>query len=333
MLGMTHSQIPCQGNIFSSSCRYFLGTTSCLVVVGAVPESTCSTMWYRNLFSRLTSGHPVPIGPEGRVRDYLPPKLGRGIPGLGEAAVHWTGFAGPPRNFKYPGGDLPGLVIKESVAFFIAKGSAQVKGNKGIGDLLYIQGICLLVIKRIGDLPGLVIKESVAFFIAKGSAWVSNKGIGDLLYRQGICLGPIMFSWIDKVIPQPPETPRRAPSDAQQGDPEKCDEVTCMKKKASDQPAEVKPKEDSQESERSSGGVLSWLAQGLGKVVPQPVESPVLTHSSKVCAEQVRDCLCVKPWSHPENILCSMYASQPHSLVSVCFLETLALLTFFFFCF
>ncbi|XP_063293466.1 cyclic nucleotide-gated cation channel beta-1 isoform X2 [Pelobates fuscus] len=95
-----------------------------------------------------------------------------------------------------------------------------------------------------------------------------------------------MFSWIDKVIPQPPGTPRRAPSDAQQGDPEKCDEkVTCMKK-ASAQPAEVKPQEALQESERSSGGVFSWLAQGLGKVVPQPVESPVLTHSSKVCAEQ-----------------------------------------------
>ncbi|XP_075432653.1 cyclic nucleotide-gated channel beta-1 [Ascaphus truei] len=101
-----------------------------------------------------------------------------------------------------------------------------------------------------------------------------------------------MFGWIEKVVPQPPETPKKTSPDAQEGStgplpvsktaPEKGDEkVTCLGKESGSTTAESKIQETAQESEKSvGGGVLSWLAQGLGRVVPQPVESPTLPRAT-----------------------------------------------------
>uniref|UniRef100_A0A8C5QM89 Zinc finger protein 319 n=1 Tax=Leptobrachium leishanense TaxID=445787 RepID=A0A8C5QM89_9ANUR len=116
------------------------------------------------------------------------------------------------------------------------------------------------------------------------------KYTSDLQRHRRVHTGLNMFAWIEKVIPQPPETPTRTPADPQQGGPQlgACEEnVTCVKQEVSDKPPEVKPPEPLPEPEKSAGGVLSWLAQGLGKVVPQPVESPVLTRSSKEQPEPV----------------------------------------------
>ncbi|XP_075045539.1 cyclic nucleotide-gated channel beta-1 [Mixophyes fleayi] len=96
-----------------------------------------------------------------------------------------------------------------------------------------------------------------------------------------------MFSWIEKAIPQPPETPKKTSPDGQEAAPappilvsSKCAE-NVPRPEVSHPPADSKPQETSAESDKSSGGVLSWLAQGLGKVVPQPAESPTLQRANK----------------------------------------------------
>ncbi|XP_041417192.1 cyclic nucleotide-gated cation channel beta-3 isoform X3 [Xenopus laevis] len=86
-----------------------------------------------------------------------------------------------------------------------------------------------------------------------------------------------MFSWIEKVIPQPPDTPRKTSAEAQEGCHAKSDEKeTCVMNEA-DNPPVVKTQEEEQESDKGAAGVLTWLSQGLGRVIPQPVESPTLT--------------------------------------------------------
>ncbi|XP_063801890.1 myb-like protein X isoform X2 [Pseudophryne corroboree] len=95
-----------------------------------------------------------------------------------------------------------------------------------------------------------------------------------------------MFSWIEKAIPQPPGTPTHEGQDAGPATPilasSKCAQnVTC--------PGEEKdrPTGSGSASDKSTGGVLGWLAQGLGKVVPQPMESPTLQRTSKDSTEPV----------------------------------------------
>ncbi|KAM4614106.1 uncharacterized protein O3C94_022141 [Discoglossus pictus] len=101
-----------------------------------------------------------------------------------------------------------------------------------------------------------------------------------------------MFTWIEKVIPQPPETPNKTCPDGQEGsqaprpEAQRSDEkVTCAAKEATSAAVEPKTQDASQESEKSSGGVLTWLAQGLGRVVPQPADSPTLTRANKEISE------------------------------------------------
>ncbi|KAM4722982.1 cyclic nucleotide-gated channel beta-1-like [Rhinophrynus dorsalis] len=109
-----------------------------------------------------------------------------------------------------------------------------------------------------------------------------------------------MFSWIEKVIPQPPETPKKSAPDAQSGGEaqplaaqptlEKCDEkAACVVKEPSNTEVGLKAQERVEESEKGAAGVLSWLAQGLGKVVPQPVESPSLARANNESTELVTE--------------------------------------------
>ncbi|XP_068117243.1 cyclic nucleotide-gated channel beta-1 isoform X3 [Hyperolius riggenbachi] len=106
---------------------------------------------------------------------------------------------------------------------------------------------------------------------------------------------PKMFSWIEKVIPQPPETPSKSSADGQECTATpivvtaKCDEnVTCMEREVNASSGDTKDQESgSSASDKSSGGVLSWLAHGLGKVVPHPVDSPVLSRANNEVAVPV----------------------------------------------
>ncbi|CAN2389306.1 Cyclic nucleotide gated channel beta [Pristimantis euphronides] len=97
-----------------------------------------------------------------------------------------------------------------------------------------------------------------------------------------------MFSWIDKVIPQPPETPKKASQDGAETGPAPPDEhVTCPQKGTTDSSADSKAPDSSTTSDKSSSGVLVWLAQGLGKVVPQPVDGPIVARINKEVTEPV----------------------------------------------
>uniref|UniRef100_A0A803J1Y4 Uncharacterized protein n=2 Tax=Xenopus tropicalis TaxID=8364 RepID=A0A803J1Y4_XENTR len=130
--------------------------------------------------------------------------------------------------------------------------------------MIFMQYIASVILHV--EMPALVVTPSDLFFIA----------------------GPTMFSWIEKVIPQPPDTPRRTSAEAQGGcqasesTQQKCDEKeTCVKKEADNPPDVVKTQEEEQESDKGAAGVLTWLSQGLGRVIPQPVESPTLSRANK----------------------------------------------------
>ncbi|KAL6478618.1 hypothetical protein MHYP_G00120510 [Metynnis hypsauchen] len=81
-----------------------------------------------------------------------------------------------------------------------------------------------------------------------------------------------MFSWVVKVVPQPPEKPGKL------GDEEKnnaAPEATVKEDAKSDNPA--KPKEDEVSEENSTqSGVLTWLSHGFSSALPQPVSTPKL---------------------------------------------------------
>ncbi|XP_077145094.1 cyclic nucleotide-gated channel beta-1 [Ranitomeya variabilis] len=101
-----------------------------------------------------------------------------------------------------------------------------------------------------------------------------------------------MLSWIDKLIPQPPETPKKAPPDGADvvpAAPSGYDEnVTCTKKEATDAPkVDVGTQDGGTATDKSSGGVLGWLTQGLGKVVPKPVDNPFLARGNQEVTESV----------------------------------------------
>ncbi|KAG9474743.1 hypothetical protein GDO78_003287 [Eleutherodactylus coqui] len=104
-----------------------------------------------------------------------------------------------------------------------------------------------------------------------------------------------MFGWIDKVIPQPPETPKKSSLDGQDTSPgpfSQCDDnMSCSQKGTTNPSADSKAADTSTMSDKSSSGVLGWLAQGLGKVVPKPVDSPILARVNKEesMVEQVVD--------------------------------------------
>ncbi|XP_073420423.1 cyclic nucleotide-gated channel beta-1 [Dendrobates tinctorius] len=101
-----------------------------------------------------------------------------------------------------------------------------------------------------------------------------------------------MRSWIDKLIPQPPETPRKAPpggADVVPAAPSRYDEnEICTKQEAADSPTvDVGTQDEGAASDKSSVGVLGWLTQGLGKVVPQPVDSPFVARGNQEVTEPV----------------------------------------------
>ncbi|KAL7870788.1 hypothetical protein SRHO_G00082850 [Serrasalmus rhombeus] len=92
-----------------------------------------------------------------------------------------------------------------------------------------------------------------------------------------------MFSWVVKVVPQPPEKPGKL------GDEEKnnaAPEATVKEEaKAADNP--VKPKEDEVSEENSTqSGVLTWLSHGFSSALPQPVSTPKLGRANSDAKEE-----------------------------------------------
>ncbi|XP_017563507.1 cyclic nucleotide-gated cation channel beta-3 isoform X3 [Pygocentrus nattereri] len=82
-----------------------------------------------------------------------------------------------------------------------------------------------------------------------------------------------MFSWVVKVVPQPPEKPGKLADEEKNN---AAPEATVKEEaKAADNP--VKPKEDEVSEENSTqSGVLTWLSHGFSSALPQPVSTPKL---------------------------------------------------------
>lgn len=120
-----------------------------------------------------------------------------------------------------------------------------------------------------------------------------------------------MFSWIEKVVPQPPETPKNSGSraeeqeeqatpaeEAEEGKPATPSKASDARDeavvKAATEAAQSKTFGAGQSTEPDSGksaagGVLTWLAQGLGKVVPQPLDSPTLSRANHEGGDDTTD--------------------------------------------
>ncbi|RXM99678.1 Cyclic nucleotide-gated cation channel beta-1 [Acipenser ruthenus] len=107
-----------------------------------------------------------------------------------------------------------------------------------------------------------------------------------------------MFSWVVKVVPQPPEPPRplgedvkpepepTPPPPAPVTKPVEVKEKISQPQNVAAKPVEKPPEPAenssaaSTEEKSASGGVLSWFSQGLDSVLPKPVESLRLPRAS-----------------------------------------------------
>ncbi|XP_030650078.1 cyclic nucleotide-gated cation channel beta-1 [Chanos chanos] len=82
-----------------------------------------------------------------------------------------------------------------------------------------------------------------------------------------------MFSWVTKVVPQPPEPPGKL------GDGENSDSAPVPEKKQllkeEDAPKSANAKgEEASEENSTQSGVLTWLSHGFASALPQPAGSP-----------------------------------------------------------
>ncbi|XP_031425349.1 cyclic nucleotide-gated cation channel beta-3 isoform X3 [Clupea harengus] len=89
-----------------------------------------------------------------------------------------------------------------------------------------------------------------------------------------------MFSWVVKVVPQPPDPPGKlGEEDKPIPPPDK--KVSFKEEAPKEGPKPVKPKEEevSQETGNQSG-VLTWLSHGFSSALPQPAGSPRLSRAN-----------------------------------------------------
>ncbi|XP_057203410.1 cyclic nucleotide-gated cation channel beta-3 isoform X2 [Triplophysa rosa] len=77
-----------------------------------------------------------------------------------------------------------------------------------------------------------------------------------------------MFSWVVKVVPQPPEPPGKL---GEEGNPTATE--TGKKEKAKQEANPAKPKEEVSEENSSQSGVLSWISHSFNTALPQPVNA------------------------------------------------------------
>ncbi|XP_043120130.1 cyclic nucleotide-gated cation channel beta-3 [Puntigrus tetrazona] len=82
-----------------------------------------------------------------------------------------------------------------------------------------------------------------------------------------------MFSWVIKVVPQPPASPGKLAEEDQTNAPTAAPDAT-KKQDAKQEPS--KSTEEVSEENSSQSGVLSWLSHGFSSALPQPVNSSKL---------------------------------------------------------
>ncbi|XP_053534209.1 cyclic nucleotide-gated cation channel beta-1 [Ictalurus punctatus] len=100
-----------------------------------------------------------------------------------------------------------------------------------------------------------------------------------------------MFSWVVKVVPQPPEKNAKLEEEG------KGDTLQTSEQKAPVKEQEVKkaanpakPKEDEvSEENRTQGGVLAWISQGLTSALPQPAADSDARQQEEDCNSKVNE--------------------------------------------
>ncbi|XP_062327873.1 cyclic nucleotide-gated cation channel beta-3-like isoform X8 [Osmerus eperlanus] len=88
-----------------------------------------------------------------------------------------------------------------------------------------------------------------------------------------------MFSWVVKVVPQPPEPPGILENSEKPNEPPPASEkkVSFKEEKKQEASKPAKPKEEEQVSEENSqSGVLTWISHGFVNALPQPAGTPRL---------------------------------------------------------
>ncbi|XP_050991394.1 cyclic nucleotide-gated cation channel beta-3 isoform X3 [Labeo rohita] len=87
-----------------------------------------------------------------------------------------------------------------------------------------------------------------------------------------------MFSWVIKVVPQPPASPGKL-AEEDQTHASTAAPATDVTKKEEVKQEPSKPTEEVSEENSSQSGVLSWLSHGFSNALPQPVNSSKLANS------------------------------------------------------
>ncbi|XP_048119101.1 cyclic nucleotide-gated cation channel beta-3 isoform X2 [Alosa alosa] len=92
-----------------------------------------------------------------------------------------------------------------------------------------------------------------------------------------------MFTWVAKVVPQPPDPPVKLGEEEKPNPPPPEKKVVFKEEppKAAPKPVKAKEEEVSEESSAQSG-VLTWLSSGFSSALPQPPGSPRLTRANTV---------------------------------------------------
>ncbi|XP_062327866.1 cyclic nucleotide-gated cation channel beta-1-like isoform X2 [Osmerus eperlanus] len=87
-----------------------------------------------------------------------------------------------------------------------------------------------------------------------------------------------MFSWVVKVVPQPPEPPGILENSEKPNEPPPASEkkVSFKEEKKQEASKPAKPKEEEQVSEENQSGVLTWISHGFVNALPQPAGTPRL---------------------------------------------------------
>ncbi|XP_076142755.1 uncharacterized protein cngb1a [Alosa pseudoharengus] len=99
-----------------------------------------------------------------------------------------------------------------------------------------------------------------------------------------VCLGAFrMFTWVAKVVPQPPDPPGKLGEEEKPNPPPPEKKVVFKEEPPKSAPKPVKAKEEEVSEESSvQSGVLTWLSSGFSSALPQPPGSPRLTRANTV---------------------------------------------------
>ncbi|XP_034143095.1 cyclic nucleotide-gated cation channel beta-1 isoform X5 [Esox lucius] len=98
-----------------------------------------------------------------------------------------------------------------------------------------------------------------------------------------------MFSWVVKVVPQPPEPPGKLGDEKTSASPAPVKQVKFKEEKKQEAPKPAETKEEVAEENGGQAGVLTWITHGLASSLPQPAGTPRLGRANTECSNNQDD--------------------------------------------